>query len=90
MPPSARFRLFAAPLGLEVAPASEALSAGTMDQNKTTLERAFELAGSGMPVDLIRAKLNAEGYDGRQLQGRALNNQLLQLSKRRGRMPDRT
>ena len=61
-----------------------------MDQNKTTLERAFELARSGMPVDLIRAKLNAEGYDGKQLFGRTLNTQLAEIGKKARDDADRT
>ena len=55
---------------------------GAMDQNKTTLERAFDLAGSGISLSDIRARLKAEGYDERQLHGCALNSQLNQLSKK--------
>jgi len=51
---------------------------GAMDQNKTTLERAFELAKSGVYANLdeLRMKLKAEGYDLKQTEGTALRKQL--------------
>ncbi|TPM12634.1 hypothetical protein FJ958_31310 [Mesorhizobium sp. B2-3-5] len=52
-----------------------------MEPNKTTLERAFELARSGKCNDLtsLRQQLKSEGYDLRQLEGRALLRQLQAL-----------
>ncbi|TPK70285.1 hypothetical protein FJ930_18340 [Mesorhizobium sp. B2-4-15] len=52
-----------------------------MDPNKTTLERAFELARSGKCNNLpsLRQLLKSEGYDLRQLEGKALLNQLQAL-----------
>jgi hypothetical protein len=54
-----------------------------MHQNKTTLERAFEIARSGLPrgVEDIRTQLKSEGYDTRQLHGPTLRKQLLQMLK---------
>jgi hypothetical protein len=45
-----------------------------MDHNKTTLERAFELASSGRwsNVQDTRSQLKLEGYDERQIYGRVL------------------
>src|SRR4051812_17082803 len=47
----------------------------------TTLERAFELAGSGecATLDAIRKKLDAEGYQGAQVSGPALAKQIRAL-----------
>jgi hypothetical protein len=52
-----------------------------MDQNKTALERAFELARSGKypTVDHIRRAVGAEGYLQAQIQGRELTRQLKAL-----------
>ncbi len=49
-----------------------------MDQNKTALERAFELARSGRypTVELIRRAISAEGYFQSQIEGRELSRQL--------------
>jgi len=49
-----------------------------MDQNKTALERAFELAASGQysALDQVRRALRAEGYFDAQLTGRTLVTQL--------------
>lgn len=49
-----------------------------MDQNKTALERAFELARTGRypTVELIRRAISAEGYFQNQLEGRDLMRQL--------------
>lgn len=54
-----------------------------MDQNKTTLERAFELAKSGRfknATDLKRA-VAAEGYQKSQLDGPSLTRQLTTIIK---------
>lgn len=55
----------------------------TMELDKTTLERAFELAASGAMTSLseIRAQLKAEGYSLSQLQGRSLIRQLRQIMR---------
>lgn len=52
-----------------------------MDQNKTALERAFELAKSGdyPTVEHIRRKISGEGYLRDQLNGAALRRQLKEL-----------
>lgn len=52
-----------------------------MDPNKTTLERAFELARSGKytQVSDLKRDVIAEGYVKNQLDGQALSRQLLQL-----------
>ena len=52
-----------------------------MDQNLTTLERAFQLAMSGQVPDVtaIIAKLRNEGYRTEQIQGRQLLAQLRKL-----------
>ena len=49
-----------------------------MDKHQTALERAFELARSGKyrSMDDLRHRLSREGYDRRQLDGRALSRQL--------------
>lgn len=57
----------------------------SMQQNKTAIERAFELARSGRvrTVSEIRATLKAEGYDQRHLEGRALVKQLQDILRAR-------
>ncbi|RUU93342.1 hypothetical protein EOB59_03295 [Mesorhizobium sp. M7A.F.Ca.MR.176.00.0.0] len=52
-----------------------------MEPNKTTLERAFELARSGDCADFaqIKAKLRAERYDLAQLEGGMLRKQLNEI-----------
>lgn len=52
-----------------------------MNENKTTLERAFELAGSGKcaSMDELTRMLKAEGYASGQLVGPSLRKQLLTL-----------
>lgn len=52
-----------------------------MDQNKTALERAFELARSGRypTVESIRRAIGAEGYLQNQIQGPGLTRQLREL-----------
>lgn len=52
-----------------------------MDANKTTIERAFDLAGSGtcLTVNDIVSQLKLEGYAKGQIEGRSLNKQLREL-----------
>ncbi|PBB33185.1 hypothetical protein CK221_24415 [Mesorhizobium sp. WSM3868] len=52
-----------------------------MDQNKRALERAFDLAQSGVYVNFgeVRTKIRNEGYDSRQMNGLALRKQISQL-----------
>jgi hypothetical protein len=49
-----------------------------MESNKSTLERAFELARSGTIRDFgeLRLKVSREGYTANQLDGYALHKQL--------------
>jgi hypothetical protein len=49
-----------------------------MDSNTTSLERAFQLAKSGLcgSVELIRQKLDTEGYSADQITGKGLTKQL--------------
>jgi hypothetical protein len=49
-----------------------------MKEHVTALERAFELASSGLfsTIEEIKRKLNAEGYHGSHLTGRQLTKQL--------------
>lgn len=55
--------------------------AGAMDQNKTSLERAFDLARSGdcRSVTEIRARLKSEGYNEADISGGSLLKQLRAL-----------
>lgn len=52
-----------------------------MDQRRTTLERAFELARFGLyaTVTDVCTKLKSERYDLRQVEGTALRKQLNQI-----------
>jgi hypothetical protein len=52
-----------------------------MDQTKTALERAFELAKSGNVASVtdLRARIKSEGYAQNQLDGPALGRQLRNL-----------
>ena len=52
-----------------------------MDQNKSAVERAFELAGSGSCLTIrdVAYKLHAENYDISHLEGPALKKQLQTL-----------
>jgi hypothetical protein len=52
-----------------------------MDPNKTTIERAFELARSGecKSINEIRRQLKIEGYDEGVIEGRSLLMQLRTL-----------
>jgi hypothetical protein len=52
-----------------------------MDQSKTTLERAFELAKSGKVASVtdLRAQLKGEGYAQQQIEGPELGRQLRSL-----------
>jgi hypothetical protein len=55
-----------------------------MDTNTTALERAFQLASSGMCASIqdIKRQLEREGYDANQLRGKSLRAQLLGLIKK--------
>lgn len=59
-------------------PSAEICYARRMDEHKTALERAFELARSGEypTVELIKRKIAGEGYSQDQLQGATLRRQL--------------
>ena len=54
-----------------------------MGTERTTLERAFELARSGKCYSImeIEKRLKSEGHNASQLQGKGLRKQLLQLIK---------
>ena len=54
---------------------------GNMEDNKTSLERAFDLARSGKCLSIgdIKRHLIHEGYLVTQLEGRTLKKQLLEL-----------
>lgn len=54
-----------------------------MDTNKTTLERAFELARSGRyhGISELKRAISAEGYTASQLDGPSLRRQLNDLMK---------
>ena len=54
-----------------------------MEPQKTTLERAFELAREGKcrRVSEVILRLDHEGYMGKEIQGRALRSQLSRLIK---------
>lgn len=55
-----------------------------MEFNKTTLERAFEIARSGgfRTIADLRSQLKHEGYAVQQLDGRALSKQLLGIARK--------
>ena len=67
-----------------------------MNQNTTALERAFQLAESGMcgSVDEIRKKLLREGYSQDQVTGPSLHRQLAEVirsarpAQEAGRQPE--
>lgn len=63
-----------------------------MKPHTTSLERAFELARSGryLTMDHIRTKLKAEGYDFRQLEGRVLSKQLVEIMQKAHTNANRT
>lgn len=56
---------------------------GAMDQNKSPLERAFELARSGRyrTVSEVKQAVSAEGYPMGQFEGRSLTRQLGDIIK---------
>ena len=56
-----------------------------MEPGKTSLERAFELARSGMFSDLgtLERQLRDEGYAQSQLEGASIRKQLLALMTRK-------
>ena len=55
-----------------------------MDQKKTSLERAFELAEAGTVTSVadIRLQLKREGYAHEQVDGRSLAKQLREIIQR--------
>ena len=55
-----------------------------MDKNRTTLERAFEIASSGKCNDLVmlRRHLKSEGYDPDMVAGPGLEKQLRSLMEK--------
>lgn len=53
-----------------------------MDQTKTALERAFQLAQSGVGISDIRKHLRSEGYNNKQLEGRTIMKQLRKIIER--------
>ena len=55
-----------------------------MTANKTTLERAFELAETGKfkSTEDIRRRLRSEGFDPRQIEGLHLSKQLMDASRK--------
>ena len=59
----------------------------SMEPGKTSLERAFELARSGMFTDLaaLERQLRNEGYQQTQLEGASVRKQLLALMPNRGK-----
>ena len=65
-------------VGLRVPGAFHTSRATTMEPNKNTLERAFELARSGKfnTPEEIKRQLKAEGYDDHAITGRSLLMQL--------------
>jgi hypothetical protein len=60
-----------------------------MDQNKTCLERAFELAKSGEFADLamLERRLRDEGYSSGQLSGPSLRRQMRTLLAEAAKTP---
>ena len=60
-----------------------------MDPNKTTIERAFDLARSGQcqTIHEIRSRLNVEGYDAATIAGRSLLMQLRKLMAEAAKKP---
>jgi hypothetical protein len=75
-----------------IASGARLLYAKAMDQNRTPLERAFELAKSGDYADVtsVRARLKAEGYSDGQLEGPVLVRQLREIVKKARSEADRT
>ena len=67
-------------------PALASYKLAAMDQSKRALERAFQLAELGVSITDIRKRLRSEGYDEKQLTGRAMEKQLRKIiDTRRGR-----
>jgi hypothetical protein len=60
-----------------------------MTTNKTTLERAFELAETGEvnSTEDIRKQLRREGFDTRQIEGQSLCRQLMDASRKARAQP---
>jgi hypothetical protein len=53
-----------------------------MGGRPTVLERAFELAGQGIPTRYLRTMLLREGYEITQLHGGAIRAQLIKLAEK--------
>ena len=55
-----------------------------IEKHITAIERAFEIARSGVArnVDEIKKRLRDEGYDQDQLYGKALTRQLMEIARR--------
>jgi hypothetical protein len=65
--------------GAEIASSAAPICYGrAMEPNKTALERAFELARSGLyqNVEQVKRAISAEGYVRQQVDGRELSRQL--------------
>lgn len=60
-----------------------------MDHNKSTLERAFELAKTGKYATIgeLRAIIKSEGYSTAQIEGPALGRQLKRLMEANKSVP---
>jgi hypothetical protein len=71
----------AQPLILRLPEPSNACARTAMQPDKTTIERAFDLARSGASrtITELIARLDREGCDGHQIQGRFLRKQLTAL-----------
>ena len=54
-----------------------------MNQSRTSLERAFELARSGTcaNIDQVRRRLKAEGHNGREIESPSLMRQIRELCR---------
>lgn len=54
-----------------------------MKTYQTALERAFEIARTGVPTSIedIRRQLAREGYDQRQIEGLSLTRQLMEVTR---------
>lgn len=55
-----------------------------IEKHITAIERAFEIARSGVPrnVDEIKKRLRDEGYDQDQIYGKLLSRQLMDIARR--------
>lgn len=57
-----------------------------MKTYQTALERAFEIARTGVPnsIEDIRRQLAREGHDQRQIEGLSLTHQLMEVTRNAG------